>query len=174
MATGRQNRLAGQIAEHLVCAELGRRGLIATPFAGNVPTFDVIAADAGCRTIPIQVKATRSDNWPTDARDWMELELDATGLQRNGGPRRLENSDLVYVCVALHPPMPRGFDRFFILTKSDVQLACIESYERWMESHGWRRPRNPASYDCRFHVRQLERFENDWQLITKRLAAVGT
>lgn len=40
MATGRQNKLTGQLAEHLVCAELGRRGLIATPFSGNVPTFD--------------------------------------------------------------------------------------------------------------------------------------
>jgi len=41
MATGRNNKLTGQISEFLVCAELGKRGLIATPFAGNVPAFDV-------------------------------------------------------------------------------------------------------------------------------------
>jgi hypothetical protein len=54
MSTGRLNKLAGQIGEYLVCAELGRRGLIATPFAGNVPTFDVLATDESCRTVPIQ------------------------------------------------------------------------------------------------------------------------
>ena len=32
MATGRGNTLTGQLAEHLVCAELARRGLIATTF----------------------------------------------------------------------------------------------------------------------------------------------
>ena len=59
MSKGRDNRLAGQIGEYLVCAELGKRGLIATPFSGNVPAFDVLAADDLCRTVPIQVKASR-------------------------------------------------------------------------------------------------------------------
>ena len=36
-------RLAGQIGEHLVVAELGRREIIATPFAGNVPDIDILA-----------------------------------------------------------------------------------------------------------------------------------
>lgn len=31
------NQLAGQIGESLVVAELGRRGIVATAFAGNVP-----------------------------------------------------------------------------------------------------------------------------------------
>lgn len=34
---GRNNKLAEQIGEHLVCAELGRRGFIATPFSGMFP-----------------------------------------------------------------------------------------------------------------------------------------
>ena len=71
MSDGRLNKLAGQIGEYLVCAELARRGLIATPFAGNVPTFDVLATDELCRTVPIQVKTTRSDNWPSNANKWM-------------------------------------------------------------------------------------------------------
>jgi len=57
MSKGLSNKLAGQIGEYLVCAELGRRGLIATPFSGNVPTFDVLATDEQCLTVPIQVKA---------------------------------------------------------------------------------------------------------------------
>ena len=59
MSTGRNNKLAGQIGEFLVCAELGKRGLIATPFSGNVPAFDILAADDLCNTVPIQVKASR-------------------------------------------------------------------------------------------------------------------
>jgi len=54
MSTGLNNKLAKQTGEHLVCAELGRRKLIATPFSGNVPAFDILAADDLCRTVPIQ------------------------------------------------------------------------------------------------------------------------
>ena len=36
MSRGRNNQLTGQVAEHLVVAELGRRGLAATGFSGNI------------------------------------------------------------------------------------------------------------------------------------------
>src|SRR5262249_42697355 len=112
MSKGRDNRLAGQIGEYLVCAELGKRGLIATPFSGNVPAFDVLAADDLCRTVPIQVKASRSDNWPSDARDWMQISLDPeTKAQKNLGPVQIKNPDLIYVYVAIAPP-DGGRDRF--------------------------------------------------------------
>lgn len=171
MSSGRRNQLTGQIAEHLGCAELGRRDLIATPFSGNAPAFDVIAADSRCRTAPIQVKATRGDSWPTDARLWMHLEFDAaTGAQVYHGPMSIDNPELIYVCVALHVADPRGLDRFFVLTKADVQSACIESYVEWMAPRGWKRPRNPSSFDCRFAADQLARFEDNWTLIRDRLA----
>ncbi len=172
MATGRQNKLTGQLAEHLVCAELGRRGLIATPFSGNVPTFDIVAVNAACRAVPIQVKATRGDNWPTDARDWMQLQLDsATGVQNFGGLRALDAADLIYVCVVVREPGDARRDRFFVLTKADVQAAGVASYTAWMEPKGWRRPRNPASFDCRYTVDHIASFEDNWDLITRRLAS---
>ena len=65
MASGLDNKLTGQIAEYLVCAELGRHGLLAAPFAGNVPEFDLLVADRHCHSIPIQVKGSRSENWPS-------------------------------------------------------------------------------------------------------------
>ena len=43
MATGLSSKLAGQIGEHLVTAELGRQGIIATPFSGNVSDIDILA-----------------------------------------------------------------------------------------------------------------------------------
>jgi hypothetical protein len=172
--TGRDNKLACQIGEFLVCAELGRQGLIATPFAGNVPTFDVLVADELCRTLPIQVKTTRSDNWPSDARKWMKIDFDAsTGRQNYLGPATLGTPDLVYVCAALATSdgITHGPDRFFVLTEADLQEACIRCYSSWMQHLDWRRPRNPQSYDCRWSIPDVQRFENNWPLITTRLAA---
>ena len=65
MSKGLNNRLAGQVGEYLVCAELGRRGLIATSFTGNVPEFDLIVADGSLKTLPVQVKTSRGLSWPT-------------------------------------------------------------------------------------------------------------
>jgi len=41
MTTGLKTQLAKQVGEYLVAAELGRMGLIAATFAGNVPDYDV-------------------------------------------------------------------------------------------------------------------------------------
>jgi len=51
-------KLSGQIGESLCVAELGRRGIIATTFTGNVPDIDVLAYRGGI-SVPIQVKAQR-------------------------------------------------------------------------------------------------------------------
>lgn len=169
VSKGRSNKLAGQIGEYLVCAELGRRGLIATPFSGSVPTFDVLAADEQCRTVPIQVKASRGDSWPSQARYWMHVEFNAqSGAQKYLGPVEIRNPDLIYVCVALAPVGER--DRFFILTRADLQQVCIGVYHRWMEPRGWKRPQNPRSLDCRYGISSIAQFEDNWSLITGRLA----
>lgn len=171
MATGRNNKLVGQIGEFLVCAELGRRGLIATPFAGNVPAFDVLAADEMCRTVPIQVKASQGDSWPSDARLWMEIEFDAATKRQNFiAPKAITNPDLIYACVSIAPANSEQPDRFFILTKSELQTACIANYSDWMDKRDWIRPRNPQSYDARYWIPNLLPFENRWQIITERLA----
>lgn len=92
MATGRANKLTGQIAEHLVCAERGRRDVIATPFSGNVPKFDVIAADDHCRPLPIQVKATRE---PIGRRS--KTVVEGSSLAHRGRPARRETRP----CIAI-------------------------------------------------------------------------
>ncbi len=45
MATGRSMQLTKMAGEYLVCAELCRRGLLATTLMGNVPEFDTFATD---------------------------------------------------------------------------------------------------------------------------------
>ena len=168
MSSGRSNKLAGQSGEYLVCAELGRRGFVATPFSGNVPTLDVLATDELCRTVPIQVKATRSDKWPRDARKWMNIEFDRdTGVQRCLGAKPISNPELIYVCVTI--ASPGGRDRFFVLTVADLQKVCMEGYARWMGPHQWKRPRVPESYDCRYEVGEISQFDDNWDLIIRRL-----
>lgn len=170
MSTGLNNKLTGQVGEYLVCAELGRRGLIATPFAGNVPTFDVLATDAKCRTVPIQVKCSNSDTFPSDARKWMDIVFNAeTGEQKYQCGLTIDNPDLIYVCVVIAPP--RGLDRFFVLKKFDLQQVCIDAYTKWMEPHDWIRPKNRESYHNVYSTIGLQPFEDNWQLITERLKA---
>lgn len=174
MSRGRQNQLTGQIAEHLVVAELGRLGFAATGFAGNVPTFDVVAVDENCRVVPIQVKASNSDKWPSDARTWMDIDVEPTTLRQIfRGPSTLATPDLIYVCVAIAPRGADRRDRFFVLTMRELQSVCINGYSKWMASKDWKRPRNPQSFDCRFDVSPLTPYENNWDLIRNRLTVAA-
>jgi hypothetical protein len=168
MATGLSNKLTGQIGEYMVCAELGRLGLIATSFTGNVPEFDLLVCDSGLKSLPIQVKTTRSTTWPSRADLWLNIEIDDTAkCQINQGRKVITNPELIYVCVALGAT--RAEDRFFICTKTDIQDACIQSYTDWMDPKDWKRPKNYKSLDNRYGVEHLAVFEDNWQLIQERL-----
>lgn len=172
MSRGRNNQLTGQVAEHLVVAELGRRGLAATGFSGNIPTFDVLAVDENCRVVPIQVKASTGDNWPSDARTWMDISVEGETLrQQSRGPSTLATPDLIYVCVVIAPHGTDRRDRFFVLTMQDLQRVCIDAYAHWMDPKDWKRPRNPHSFECRYEIKHLTRFEDNWDLIRDRLTA---
>jgi hypothetical protein len=171
MSRGRNNQLTGQIAEHLVVAELGRQGFAATGFSGNIPTFDVLAVDEECRVVPIQVKGSKGDSWPSDAQDWMDIEMNVElSRQDLRGPLALATPDLIYVCVAIAPyGADKQRDRFFVLTMKDLQDVCIKCYSDWMTPKDWKRPRNPKSFDCRYWIKDIEAFENKWELIQNRL-----
>ena len=151
-------------------AGLGRLGLAATGFSGNIPTFDVLAVDENCRVVPIQVKASTGDSWPSDARTWMNISMDAEALrQQFRGPRALATPDLIYVCVSIAPQGTDQRDRFFVLTMKDLQRVCIDAYSHWMGPKDWKRPRNPHSFDCRYETKHLTSFEGNWDLIRNRL-----
>jgi hypothetical protein len=168
MARGLNNKLAGQIGEYLVCAELGRMGYVATPFAGNVPEYDLLVCDDSLNSVPIQVKASRGDSWPSGADKWMDIEIDDLARRQiNHGPKNIIHPDLIYVCVSLGDS--RKSDRFFICTKRDIQKACITSYTNWMDPKDWKRPQNYKSLDNRYSVNELCSFEDNWSLIINRL-----
>jgi hypothetical protein len=67
--------LTRQIGEYLVAAKLGRMGYVATPFAGNVPTFDLLIADPRGYAVPVQVKAIRGGSWQHRADAFLEIEI---------------------------------------------------------------------------------------------------
>lgn len=173
MDRGLQNKLAGQTGEFLVCAELGRRGLIATSFTGNVPEFDLIVADNALNTIPIQVKTTRGNNFPTKANLWIDIDIDETNKRQiDQGDRVIDHPDLIYVCVAMVEPDSESKDRFFILRKQDLQVICAGNYREWISKHNWQRPRNFRSLDNRYSLDNLIPFEDRWDLIDDQLSTL--
>jgi hypothetical protein len=98
----------------------------------------------------------------------MPPDLDPnSGVQRFRGPAVLTAPDLIYACVAIAPAGAPTRDRFFILTQTKLQTVCITCYSRWMHTIGWRRPRNPSSFDCRWWIANIEAFENNWDLLSK-------
>ena len=76
MATGRDTKLTGATGEYLVAAELCRLGLVAAPFAGNVPHYDVIASDPRGGHLAVQVKTIRGSTWQFDIRAFLDVRLD--------------------------------------------------------------------------------------------------
>jgi len=168
MATGLSNKLTGQIGEFLACAELGKRGYIATSFTGNVPEFDLIITNEKLKTIPIQIKTSRSDNWPTKADLWIDITIDDDRkIQIDNGDRKIDNPNLIYICIALDSDLENRKDRFFILVKKDLQIICANNYRYWMNSCNWKRPRNYKSLDNRYCINDLINYENNWALIEK-------
>jgi hypothetical protein len=169
---GRSNRLVGQVGEFLVCAELGRRGLIATPFAGNVPGFDVIAVGENLRSIPIQVKTADGGAWQCDSTTYLRIDYDeATQRQDVRGLKEIPNADLIMVFVWL-AQQPNQRDRFFLCRRRDVAQLVYEEHTSFLQKHGGRRPRKPESTHSAIRTDRLKSmgFEDDWSLV---LDAVG-
>ena len=100
MATGRSTQLTRQIGEHLIAAKLGRLGYIATPFAGNVPDFDLLIADEKGYSIPVQVKAINGGSWQFNISKFLDVEI-IDDIQYVRGKQKLGNPNLVCVFVQL-------------------------------------------------------------------------
>ena len=163
MATGRSTQLTRQIGGHLVAAELGRRGLIAAPFAGNVPLFDLLAADERGRAIPIQVKAINGPSWQFKIQQFLDVEV-VGRVQHVRNKARLPHPDLVCVFVLLSPDRS---DQFYIFRLRDLQDHFHKTYK------GGERPRNPNSMHCAVWPNELEAYKDKWNLVFEALDAAG-
>ena len=70
-----KNQISGQIGESIVVAELGRQGVVATAFSGNVPDIDLLAYYNGM-SIPIQVKAQSKGDLSVNAKHYLDIIFD--------------------------------------------------------------------------------------------------
>jgi hypothetical protein len=155
MKTGYDTQLTRQIGEHLVVAKLGRLGVIATPFAGNVPDFDLLASDLSGHSFPVQVKAINGFSWQFSATKFLDIEF-VGDKQIVRGKKKLTNPTLICVLVLLDS---NENDKFFIMKLKNLQDYFFKNYK------GGVRPKNPKSTHCAIQPKELKKYEDNWKLI---------
>ncbi len=165
LARNFKTQLAGQIGESLVVAELGRRGIVATAFAGNVPDIDILAY-ANDRTAHLQVKAWRTGSVHFNATRFIHIDFEGDRQVVRGLDDTLDG-DLIYVFVKIGEST--GQDKYFILLQRDLQAIIRANYDAWLERHNGVRPRNPQTTHCAVQMASLAKFENNWGLIEQRI-----
>jgi hypothetical protein len=164
--SGRGNKLTGQLGEYLVAAELARQGLISTTFTGNVPHYDIIAADAKGRHVSVQVKASNSSNWQFSMDKFCAVTIDK-GRQTLG--RRISQPVRRLVVVFVQLGADRTKDRYFILKWSVLQGIMIRKHRAWLSTHGGRRPNNPNSLHVAIKGKLLAPYSEKWGTIRASL-----
>lgn len=164
MARSFKTQLAGQIGEALVVAELGRRGIVATAFAGNVPDIDLLAYKDG-KSLAVQVKAWRNGAVSFDATRYLNIEI-ADDIQTVLSLNDELDPDLIFVFVMIGERL--GDDRFFLLTQHNLQRLIQEGYVSFLNKHGGKRPRNALTTHNSVTLEQLLPFEDNWNLVAER------
>lgn len=161
MPSGHDNQLTKQVGEYLVAAELARRGLLSATFNGNVPHFDVLAADRKGRRVLIQVKASTSGSWQFNAGDYIDVTFEGP-RQVLGQTKRCPVPDLMCVFVLVRGT---GNDRFFISPWGELADLISSKYRAYLDRNQGVRPRKPESLHCQLRVEDLVKYENRWGLI---------
>lgn len=162
--------VVGQVGEYAVCAVLGKRGLIATPFAGNVPGFDVLVVDEKLNCLPIQVKTSSGSQWITGAlTKYVEVKKDGQRLVL-GETLTPKYPDLIRVYVSLGKNGEA--DRFFVLTEREFFTAIVTYFRNWIDRTGGVRPRKPGSLHTAIKLEVLLPYENRWDLVDAQLKAL--
>lgn len=166
MATGRGTKLTGAVGEFLVAAELCRRGLLATPFAGNVPHYDIIASGQSGGHVAVQVKAINGVTWQFDIRKFADVQMGDGNRQVFKGLQPEPFPELICVLVALGESAP---DRFFVLGWDELRKVLADGYAKYLSKHNFVRPRAPESFHTALSILEAEPFENRWDKILERV-----
>lgn len=159
MSTGYKTQLTRQIGEHLVVAKLGRFGILATPFAGNVPDYDLMASDLSGHSLPIQVKAINGPSWQFQATSFLVIDFEGKKKKQVvRGKKKLRNPNLTCIFVYLKN---EGEDDYYIFKLKDLQQHFFKHYK------GGERPNNPESTHCAVWPKDLTKYKDKWTLITR-------
>ncbi len=158
-------QLSGQIGENLLVAELGRRGIVATTFSGNVPDIDVLAYRNG-KSIPIQVKALKKGSLSVNASHYLRIEFDRN-IQIVKGKKQDIDRELIFVIIILGEKL--GDDKFYICKQGFIQDIIYKGHTSFLKKHNGIRPRQPLSTHCAYKEKDLMAKRGDWELIEKAL-----
>lgn len=173
MATGRDTKLTGATGEYLVAAELCRLGLVAAPFAGNVPHYDVIASDPRGGHLAVQVKTIHGSTWQFDIRSFLDAQFDGR-RQVLGRVKREPYPRLACVLVVLRDGEPGSTDRFFVLPWRKLRTIVVRGYRRYLSKHSGVRPRSPGSFHTAVNISAVAAYESRWDLICSRVGRVAS
>jgi hypothetical protein len=160
------NQLSGQIGEALLVAELGRMGIVATAFAGNVPDIDILAYKDG-KSTAIQVKAWKTGSVSFDARRFLDIEFDGDRQRVKGIHPNLERLP-IYVFVRLGEKKTQ--DEFYVVDQLTLAGIVNEGYLAFLDLHGGIRPRNPKTTHNSVTVSQLGPFQDNWDALLTELS----
>jgi len=166
LSRGKRTKLTGQVGEHLVSAMLGMKGYYATPYAGNVPGFDLSVVNASTlESFPVQVKtSTGGAILQSTITKWAEINIDKkTGKQKYLRPKVLDHPDMIWIFVQLSEDLNNCL--YIICQAKDIQKAVINGYRKWMCKHNWIRPRNPFSKHCALLEKDLSNYIDNWELL---------
>ena len=159
------SKLSGQIGENLIVAELGRRGIVATAFASNVPEIDILAY-RDKKSIPIQVKALKDGSLRTRADNYLKIDFDGK-TQTILGKKEDINRDLTFIIVKVGDRL--GEDVFYICDQGIIQDLVLQEHSSFLKKHNGVRPKKPSSFDCSVNLIDLESYKNNWDLIEDKL-----
>ena len=118
--------------EHLVAAELHRRGAYAVTFAGNMPRIDIVASNLEqTRTVMLQVKTKRSGTWQASTR---------SGIPREAVPEEQR----FWVFVDIHKD-PSAYPSYYVVPEWWIQKDIYSAHQAYLKRHGGTRSRTPGS-----------------------------
>lgn len=163
-----KTQLSGQIGESIVVAELGRHGIVATSFAGNVPDIDILAYGNG-KSVPLQIKAQKKGHPSVDALKYLDITINSEIQTVNGWVDGVDR-DLIFVMVKIGGTY--GEDEFFIFKQGVIQDLVMVEYKRFLEKHDGVRPKNSKTTHCSYYLKDLVPYQNNWQLIKDALGIV--
>jgi hypothetical protein len=167
VATGKRNKLTGQIGEHLVSAILGTMGFYASPYSGNVPGFDITAVNSKTlRSFPIQVKTSNGGALVHSViHKWIEHRVDENNYQHLGEFLKLPNPNIIWVMVQIRNN-ELSTARYFVCTEAQIQMKIVECFKNFMEKHNYRRPGGGASPQAVLNIKDVQEFEDNWEILT--------
>ncbi|HLY63370.1 MAG TPA: hypothetical protein VKV95_21715 [Terriglobia bacterium] len=151
--------------EYRVCSELNMRGAFATITYGNRKSVDVyVISDSQDRALKIEVKTSQEANFVTG--------ITKKGFISQNGLVDDPHAPDFWVLFQIRPGDDALFEeRFFILSHREIcesQAACNKVYtDNYLKKHG-------KTFDLMkgvdtVSVSDVEKYEDDWAKIIKRL-----